>query len=50
MLIFLAEEVIACGSVIFTIILEAIEQVLFRVSEFIFNLADYQVVNLLFVV
>ena len=50
MLVLLAEQVIACGRIVFAVILQAIEQILLWITKFIFYLADNEVVNLLLII
>ena len=50
MLILLTKQVVACSCIVLAIILQTVKQVLLRIAELILDLADYKVVNLLFIV
>ena len=50
MFILLAEQIVACRCIVLAIILKAVKEVLLRVSEFVFDLAHYEIIDLLLIV
>ena len=50
MLVFLAEKIVACSCVVFPVVFEAVEKILFWVAELVLYFAYDQVIDEIFLI